>query len=744
MFANHAFPLQEASERRGTLEKIGKEIVKKCDGLPLAAQSLGGMLRRKHAVRDWNNVLESDIWELPGGQCKIIPALTISYNYLPPHLKWCFLYCSLYPKDYGFQDNELIQLWMAEDLVKAPKKGKTLEEVGHEYFYDLVSRSFFQCASRWTGDGDDCFVMHDLMHDLATFISGEFYLRADELGKETKIDRKTRHLSFATFSDPVSDIEVFDTVKFPRTFLLINYKDSPFNNEKAPSIVVSMLKYLRVLSFCDFEGVFALPDSIGELIHLRYLNLSGTSIETLPESLCILCNLQTLNLSRCWKLTKLPSDMQNLVNLRHLEIYDTSVREMPKRMGKLIQLQRLDFYIVGKHTENSIKELGGLPNLHWLLSIKRLENVTKGEEALEARIIDKKHLNNLSLEWSLGIDNSINFQIEFDVLNKLEPHQDLESLSISYYKGTRFPEWVGNICYRYMTSISLYNCNNCCMLPSMGQLPSLKRLCISDMNSVKIIDAGFCMKEDCSSVIPFPCLKSLDISRMSHWEVWSAFSSKAFPVLKDLSLFDCPKLKGDLPNHLPALQRLRIRNCELLVSSIHGPPTLRTLEIRNSNKVAFLEFPLSVEHIYVEGGPMVESMMEAITNIQPTCLRSLTLENCWSALSFPGERLPPSLKTLDMRGLKKLRFPMQHKHELLESLSINSCDSLISLPLTTFPNLNSLKIKDCENMESLLVSESESLQCLNTFEIVHCPNFTSFPRKRILCTQFDLVQSSLL
>jgi len=65
---------------------------------------------------------------------------------------------------------------MVEDLVKAPKRGKTLEEVGHEYFYDLVSRSFFQCACRWTED--DCFVMHDLMHDLETFIGGEFYFRA--------------------------------------------------------------------------------------------------------------------------------------------------------------------------------------------------------------------------------------------------------------------------------------------------------------------------------------------------------------------------------------------------------------------------------------------------------------------------------------------------------------------------------------------------------------------------------------
>ncbi|BAT97586.1 hypothetical protein LR48_Vigan11g092100 [Vigna angularis] len=724
VFANHAFPLSEASETRGTLEKIGKEIVKKCNGLPLAAQSLGGMLRRKQTIRDWNNVLQSDIWELPGGQCEIIPALRISYNYLPPHLKQCFVYCSLYPKDYEFLKDELIQLWMAEDIVKPPKNGKTLEEVGHEYFDDLVSRSFFQCTNPKGG----FFVMHDLMHDLAAFLGREFYFRADELGKKTKINRKTRHLSFTRFSDPVSDIEVFDTVKFPRTFLLISFKDSPFNNETAPRIIVSRLKYLRVLSLCDFQSQLALPDSVGELIHLRYLNLSYTSIETLPESLCNLCNLQTLKLSCCSELTKLPSAMQNLVNLRHLEIHATSLKEMPKRMGKLNQLQNLDFYIVGKNIENSIKELGGLSNLRGSFSIKALENVTKGEEALEARIIDKNYINHLSLKWSRANDSSIDVQNELDVLNRLEPHQDLELLSINGYKGSRFPEWVGSISYRYMTFIGLYNCKNCCILPSLGQLPSLKDLIISDMNSVKTIDAGFYRKVDGSSVIPFASLESLRISRMPCWEEWNAFDSEAFPVLKDLYITDCHNLRGDLPKHLPALQTLRIRNCEFLASSVPMAPSLRELDIRNGNKVEFHAFPLLVESIHVEGGPVVESMMEAITIIQPTCLHSLFLMNCSSPISFPGDRLTASLNSLHISGLTKMKFPMQHKHELLKSLSINnSCDSLTSLPLAIFPNLTSLQITDCENMESVLVSESELSKSLNSFDIGHCPNFVSFP-----------------
>ncbi|KAG5053935.1 hypothetical protein JHK85_006445 [Glycine max] len=733
VFANHAC-LSSESNGNTTLEKIGKEIVKKCNGLPLAAQSLGGMLRRKHDIVDWNNILNSDIWELSESECEVIPALRLSYHYLPPHLKRCFVYCSLYPQDYEFEKNELILLWMAEDLLKKSSKGRTLEEVGHEYFDDLVSRSFFQRSntSRSSWPYGKCFVMHDLIHDLATSLGGDFYFRSEELGKETKIKTKTRHLSFTKFNSSVLDnFDVVGRAKFLRTFLsIINYKAAPLHNEEAQCIIVSKLMYLRVLSFCDFQSLYSLPDSIGKLIHLRYLDLSHSSVETLPKSLCNLYNLQTLKLSNCRKLTKLPSDMCNLFNLGHLEIFQTPIKEMPRGMSKLNHLQHLDFFVVGKHEENGIKELGGLSNLRGQLEIRNLENVSQSDEALEARIIDKKHINDLWLEWSGCNNNSTNFQLEIDVLCKLQPHFNIESLQIEGYKGTRFPDWMGNSSYCNMTRLTLSDCDNCSMLPSLGQLPSLKVLEISGLNRLKTIDAGFYKNEDCRSGTPFPSLESLVIFEMPCWEVWSSFDSEAFPVLKRLYISGCPKLEGSLPNHLPALTKLVIRNCELLVSSLPTGPAIRILEISKSNKVALNVFPLLVETIEVEGSPMVESMIEAITNIQPTCLRSLTLRDCSSAVSFSGGRLPESLKSLSIKDLKKLEFPTQHKHELLETLSIqSSCDSLTSLPLVTFSNLRDLEIINCENMEYLLVSGAESFKSLCYLGIYQCPNFVSFWRE---------------
>ncbi|KAL3027241.1 hypothetical protein AAZX31_03G040000 [Glycine max] len=613
---------------------------------------------------------------------------------------------------------------MAEDLLKLPNRGKALE-VGYDYFDDLVSRSFFQHSTSnltW----DNCFVMHDLVHDLALSLGGEFYFRSEDLGKETKIGMKTRYLSVTKFSDPISQIEVFDKLQFLRTFLAVDFKDSPFNKEKAPGIVVLKLKCLRVLSFCGFASLDVLPDSIAKLIHLRYLNLSFTSIKTLPESLCNLYNLQTLVLSHCEVLTRLPTHMQNLINLCHLHINGTHIEEMPRGMGMLSHLQHLDFFIVGKHKENGIKELRTLSNLHGSLSIRNLENVTKSNEALEARMLDKKNINDLSLKWSNGTD----FEIELDVLCILKPHPGLESLSIWGYNGTIFPDWVGNFSFHNLTSLRLRDCNNCCVFPSLGQLPSLKKLYISNLGSVKTVDAGFYKNEDCPPVTPFSSLEILEIYNMCCWELWFTPDSDAFPLLKSLKIVDCPKLRGDLPNQLPALETLMIRNCELLVSSLPRAPILKRFEICESNNVSLHVFPLFLEWIEVEGSPMVESMIEAITSIEPTCLEHLTLNNCSSAISFPGGRLPASLKALDISNLKNLEFPTQHKHELLESLILyNRCDSLTSLPLVTFPNLKTLQIKNCENMESLLVSGSESFKSLNYFKITGCPNIASFPRE---------------
>lgn len=120
----------------------------------------------------------------------ILPALRLSYNYPPSQLKRCFAYCSLFPKNYKFQKEEVILLWMAEGLLVEPNEKKEME-VGGAYFDDLVSRSFLQESNSYRS----CFGLRDLISDSAKYVSGEFCFRF-EGDNSCSIEKKTPHFSY--------------------------------------------------------------------------------------------------------------------------------------------------------------------------------------------------------------------------------------------------------------------------------------------------------------------------------------------------------------------------------------------------------------------------------------------------------------------------------------------------------------------------------------------------------------------
>ncbi|MED6208129.1 hypothetical protein PIB30_042307 [Stylosanthes scabra] len=691
-----------------TLEKIGKGIVKKCDGLPLAAQGLGGLLRGNSDIKSWNLILKSEIWEFSDDTIKVVPALRISYYYLPSCLKRCFVYCSLIPKGYEFDKGELILLWMAENLLQ-PVEKKTPEEVGDKYFDELVLRSFIQPHSTWEGR----FVMHDLVHDLAMMFAGEFCSRAEEHEKAVQISIKTRHLShMVKVGYPFSKLlEVCDRVKHTRTFLEINLdKRFSFKVENAScNLLMSELKYLRALSFKS-SLLETLPDSIGELIHLRYLNLSWSNVVALPESLGRLYNLQTLKLYGCERLKMLPDSMQDLVNLRHLDIRRTMLKERPRGMSKLKSLQFLSNYVVGKHEGNKITELGALANLQQSICISKLENVVNSNEASEARMSDKDGLDHLTLYWSSGSDRD--FQNEEDILDKLRPHSNLKHLEILGYRGTAFPNWLGHFSYDNITYIKLNGCRNCRVLPSLGQLPFLKDLSISSFEILENVGVEFYRDDESCLETPFPMLETLRFAKLSCWREWHSMELNAFPQLRKLTIRDCPMLRGDLPNYLPSLQSLDIRSCMQLSCSLPRAPALNEL-----NMADFYEQVVKRKHL-------VELAMEAIKQRQLIYLTCLSISHCYSHILFPVSAVPPSLDKLVIHSCRKLEFQMDGQHHSLQELSITeSCDSVTSFSLDAFPNIKHVEISYCGKMECIVVSGS--LSFLRSLWIKYCGSLKS-------------------
>ncbi|XXG85134.1 hypothetical protein AAC387_Pa11g0277 [Persea americana] len=79
---------------------IGQEMVEKCDGLPLAITTLGGLMSSKETVSEWESVRDSELWDSQDNGGGILPILQLSYDHLTPSLKQCFAFCAVTPKGY--------------------------------------------------------------------------------------------------------------------------------------------------------------------------------------------------------------------------------------------------------------------------------------------------------------------------------------------------------------------------------------------------------------------------------------------------------------------------------------------------------------------------------------------------------------------------------------------------------------------------------------------------------------------
>ncbi|XP_026433512.1 disease resistance protein RGA2-like isoform X2 [Papaver somniferum] len=765
---SRAFSPGGASETQN-MSDIGKQIAKKSAGLPLVAKFLGSLMHSKKSEDDWSSIRDNDslndILNANKNHSNVIQVLKLSYDNLPSHLKQCFTYCSMFPKDWEINRETLIRLWMAEGFLQSSVNSrggkKSAEDIGNDYFESLLWNSFFQdVKGNELGDIKTC-KMHDLVHDLALsvvdsreiitvnateadvsevrrlqLVSNE--ATSEMLAKALSSSNKLRTI-FALNSKGDFKIKDFVTSKCLRVLCLIGlytleipssvaaFKHLRYLDLSGSTIgegydgYVNCLYNLETLVLRKCISVWKVLKDIGSLKNLRHIYLSHSDIKVLPDSVVSLSNLQTLDLSECLSFESLPINIGSLQNLRYLNIRDSLITKLPESITSISSLSEV-YFTYCKLLEALPSDFGALTRL------RALYLVGTGVKLLPESCVTKLcHLEAVDLGWNCELPKEVK---NWPKLRSLEYNRNKDETPRGIDRLTCLES------LRYMVRKEDVLKPDDSGIEELGDLSALQELHIRNLENVKgRVDAERANLKKKKNVHHLKLFWSLirepgcpsedgDDERSNSRSVSDSMVLEGLqphPNLKELQLFGfygswLPKwMGGGIKSCIPNLVELyfyECGNCNQL-PALGLLPCLKVLWMSGMKTVKRLGNEFYFEEMGGEDGSSY-TMKKA----NPT-----------TVISFP------SLTKLRIQSMNNLEEwisppPPCKPFPCLEELSIGYCKRLKTTP-SHFPSLKELELEGISD-KNLISMANRGLTSFRSLTIRNSPELIIFPQSLLL------------
>ncbi|KAI3947414.1 hypothetical protein MKW92_026563 [Papaver armeniacum] len=573
-----AFPRSD-SDCYPDLEKLGREMVRKCGGLPLAVCVLGGLLATKRSeIKQWELVHKDVISYINRGEDGGVNGiLALSYHDLPSQVKPCFLYLGLFPEDYAIPTKQLIQLWIAEGFIPHTEEHLlgTMEDIGkRHYLAALTQRCMIQLGKGNTEEGikSVCRV-HDLIRDLSLSKGKEInFLSIYNLMKQRPLgDVQISHLvttdacrrvrRYAThFNNSAGELKRYE-ICFNESDCAIRtlmFVVPGIYRRKFPLAPINYqnIKLLRVLDLgCVGKYKTDITKEVSKLIHLRYLDLGDLNRRSISSSISNLGNLQTLKLF-AYK-GQLPETASRLVNLRHLDLFN----------GSLHRKFRIE----------------NLINLHTIYNIRPGKWIRKG-------CFEKlTNLRKLSVFWTtrlqtdIIIDEVVRKGSSLSSSSEIQYQNPIRSLSISTQK--EFPSSILD---------SLSCCHKLHKLYLYGKLDIVNLQKFPPNLTQLSLNQSFFMEDPMGNLQYLPKLRNLTLYWCKYEGEEMVCSSQGFPELKYLNVVSFENVKDWRVDRggMPRLKEFHIEDFPKLSMLPEGLKFITTLE-----KLEIKKLPLVKERV---------------------------------------------------------------------------------------------------------------------------------------------------